>query len=489
MNQNQGKVDNQTTPHLGQKIKARHLFSLSFGCIIGVGWIIILGDWLELAGPLGAILAFAAGALLVMVVGVCYAELATMIPVAGGEVAYAYEIYGVKTSFALGWFLALAKISVTAFEAISAGWIIGTLIPWSKGVILYSNRGEPVHLGSLCLGLGGMALLTYMNYRGLKSAASFQEVLTYALIILSLIFISAGILFGKMSNVEPLFSKTGLGPAVGGILAVFVMVPFMYTGFNVIPQIMEEKAPRTSLKMAGKLIVISIFAAAVFYLLVILSASMATPWQKLLGFELPAASAFEAAFRSPLLAKVVLLAGLCGIITTWNTVFIFASRVIFALGRARIIPSVFGKIHPSFESPFVSIIFVSVLGSLGVFLGKNAIIPIVNMAGSCYALAFLLSCLGVIKLRLTRPEQHRPYRVPGGKLTAAVGVIASSFMLFLALYRPYIRAKGAFPIEWALIIGWSLLGLLFWGLARKIRLQVSESERRKLILGRSAPLK
>ncbi len=473
---------------LEKDIKVRHFFVLAFGCIIGVGWVVYLGNWLEQAGPLGAILGFSVGGLLIMIVGLCYAEMATTLPVSGGEVAYTYETFGLKTSFATGWFLSLTFITFTSFEAISVGWIAGTLVPGIEGATLYMNREDPVQLGSLFLGLGGMILLTYLNYRGIKSAVIFQEFFTYVLIILSLVFIFAGIIWGKTSNLEPLFSKPGFFPAIGSIVAIIITVPVWFGGFNIIPQVMEEKAEGVSLKMVGQVILLAIGGALVFYLLVILSASMSTPWPKLLTQELPAAGAFEAAFHSPLLAKTVLFAALCGIITTWNTIFIASSRIIFALGRARIIPSAFGKVHSVFGSPSIAVIFVGFIGFVGVFWGRNALVPIVNVGSFCFALAYLLSCLGVIKLRLSRPDLHRPYRVPGGIFTAAVGSLVSLFMLLYSLYQPYVNSKGSFPLEWAIILGWSVIGILFWVGAHKVRKQVSEPERRRLILDACAPL-
>src|SRR4030042_2343884 len=97
-----------TETTLKKELKLRHFFVLGFGCIIGVGWIVYIGIWLAQAGPLGSILAFLIGGSLMMFIGLCYAELATMLPVSGGEIAYAYEIFGLKTSFAVGWFLALS---------------------------------------------------------------------------------------------------------------------------------------------------------------------------------------------------------------------------------------------------------------------------------------------------------------------------------------------------------------------------------------------
>ncbi len=485
MHQDTGKIRARPSSELGKEIKGRHFFSLAFGCIIGVGWIIILGEWLEQAGPLGTMLAFAGGAVLIMVIGLCYAEVASMLPASGGEVVYAFEISGTKTSFAMGWFLALSFIATISFEAISAGWIVSTLLPGSEGQILYKLGGEPVRIGSLLIGLGGMAFLTLLSYKGIKSAAVFQEILTYALLLISFVFISAGVFWGEAGNLEPLFAKTGIGPAVGGIIAVFIMIPFMLSGFEVIPQTVEEKVPGTSLKLVGKVILLSIGAACVFYLLCILSASMAIPWKRIIPLELPAAGAFEAAFHSSLMAKVVLFAGLFGIITTWNTCFIVAARIIFSLGRARIISPVFGKVHPVFRSPYSAAIFVGIMGSLGTLLGKSAIVPVANVAGATIALAYASTCFVLIKLRRVRPEKHRPYRVPGGVGTAVFGLLSALFMLFLALYHPFVSAKGSIPMEWVIIITWAILGMIFWFFARKIRATVSESERYRLILGKT----
>jgi len=472
-----------TDRKLEKGIKLRHYFVLGFGCIVGVGWVVVLGEWLEQAGPLGTLLGFAGGGSLMIIVGLCYGEMATMFPVAGGEIAYTYEIYGVKTSFLVGWFLTLCFIIFISFEAISAGWLFGELVPGFKGALLYANRGDPVHMGTLFFGLGGTVLLTYLNYRGIKAAVIFQEIFTYGLIILSLIFIIAGIFWGKASNMTPLFSKTETWPIIGGIATVFVMAPIFIAGFNVIPQTMEEKAEKTSMRLVGRVIVLSIIGAVIFYLLVILSASMSTPWQGIIGMELPAAGAFEAAFNSPLMAKIVLFAAFCGILSTWNTVFITASRATFALGRARIIPAKFGTVHDTHGSPFVAILFAGSIAFLAIFLGRNAIVPILNVGVSCVTFAFFLICLGLIKMRRQRPDAHRPYRTPGGKVTAAFGSVISLFVFGLSLYQPYASSKGSFPLEWGIILGWSILGIVFWISARKIRSSISEEERRGLILG------
>jgi APA family basic amino acid/polyamine antiporter len=89
----------------------------------------------------------------------------------------------------------------------------------------------------------------------------------------------------------------------------------------------------------------------------------------------------------------------------------------------------------------------------------------------------------VVKLRRERPKQDRPFRVPGGIVTASLAVLGCVFMLFMTLYGPYSSAEGSFPLEWMIFLGWGVLGAIFWFGARRLRGSDSEEERRKQILG------
>jgi APA family basic amino acid/polyamine antiporter len=475
-------VERVEPPSLEKELKLRNFFTLSVGTIIGVGWITILGAWLRDAGSLGTVFAFMGGGLFMALIGLCYAEVEAMYPVSGGEVAYAYEIFGLRASFASGWFLALSYIATVGFEVVSVGWILSALAPGIEGPLLYRVLGDDVHLGSLGVGLGTMALITLVNYRGAKSTATFQDMMTYGLLAISLVFITAGILGGDTQNLEPLFVRRSQGWTWMGILAVFATTPFWLSGFDVVPQAMGEKARGTVLSQMGKVIVLSLAVASTFYILVILAASMSMPREPLLALELPAAGAFEAAFDSPLLGKMVLTAGLLGIITTWNACFYAAARVVYALGRSHIIPPSYGSVHPSFRSPARAVLFVGLVGSVLGLLGRNALLPMVNAASASLAMVFFITCIGVIRLRRTRAHLERPYRVPGKKIIPIVAALASLAMTFLALYEPYMSSGGRLPVEWSFFIVWSILGLLFWKGAARLRNELSEDERRDRIL-------
>ncbi len=329
-----------------------------------------------------------------------------------------------------------------------------------------------------------MVLLTLLNYRGASSSASFQDLLTWGLIALSLFFVSAGFVRGDAAHLTPWFAE---GPGWRGALSVFMTTPFWFAGFNTIPQLMEEKAPGVPLEVVGRTLLLAIAAAGVFDCMVVLATSMTMPWPQLVRLDLPAASAFAAGLHSPLLAKTVLAAALLGLLTTWNAVFLCASRVLFSLSRARLLPRAFERIHGSYGSPSIAVVFTGVVASGLVLLGRGALLHLVNVAATCLASCFLMTSLAVVRLRSMSPEADRPYSVPGGRSTAVAAACGSLFMLLLSLQLPYRGAGGKIPIEWVLFASWAVAGVGFWILGRSIRESMTGAERRKRILGSQVP--
>ena len=473
-----------TQEALKKEVGAGQIFTLSFSAIVGVGWIVVLGDWLRDGGPMGACLAFAAAGVVMMLVGLCYSELSTMIPASGGEIAYTYEVFGLRSSFVIGWFLALMYVSATAFEAISAGWIAGILVPKLQGRALYVVRGTPVMSGSLAISLGGTLFFAALNYRGMRGSTRFQDIFTWAKIAVSMLLVGAGVLWGKVDNLRPLFTGSGNHHAAWtGSLQVFVTAPFWLAGFNTVAQVMEEKKEQTSYGRVAFALLASIAAGSVFYALLILSCSIAMPWGEIVREEFPAVAAFRAALHSEFAAKLVLFGGLLGLLATWNSIFVAASRSLFALGRARVIAPVFARVHPKYGSPTVSVAWVGALSAIGILIGRGALMPIVNMDSSCFMLMYVVVALAVISLRKTEPDRKRPYRIPGGVIIPWMAAVAAFVMLLESFYLPYTSSKGGVPLEWIIFVTWALLGLFFWSLANGVRREVSESQRRYLILG------
>lgn len=471
---------------LSKVVTTTQYFTMAFGTIVGVGWVIYLGYWLSPAGPVGAVLGFALGALMMTLIAINYAETASVYPVSGGEMAYTYEMYGLRTSYVTGWLLALAYISVVAWEAIALAMLVETLFPILHGPELYSVGGEPVYVGSIVIGMIGMIGFTALHYLGVRWGARVQNVLTGLFILASLGFIVAGLGWGDTANLQPLFKETASGGSasvVPGILAVLMTAPYFLAGFDTIPQVLEEKHEDTSLRSVGWMMALAVSMAGVFYALVILSASMAMPWEQLLELEeLPAAAAFRATFESPLVADFVLAAALLGLLTSWNAIFIAASRLVFALSRARMIPPTFKTLHPSFRSPTKAVLFVGFIGAFGVPLGQGGLTPVLNVGVICWAIVFLLVSVGTLRMRIRRPDLERPFRVPGGISVMSLGIAGAAFFVFLSVRDPYVGADG-FPTEWGLLLVWLALGAIFWWLASDVRGEVDEEERRQLIFG------
>jgi len=437
-------------------------FSFAFGAIVGVGWIVLLGDWLQRGGPIGAALGFALGGVLMALIGLCYAEAAGMMPVAGGEMKFGLEAWGKGIGFVGGWAITLVYTAAAGYCASSLAWILDYLIPGIKGPALYSFRGTAIHAGSLATAVGTVVLLTWVNLRGVRSSSRFQDWLTYSKILIALVFIVAGIVGGSTANLQPMFNTDGGRTGLGGVIAVMAVVPWFLGGFNIMPQVMEERAEGTSIALVGRVTVGAILAGALFYCLVILSGSMAMPWKELLTRELPAAAAFRQAFNSEWLARLVLLTGLFGVATVGNGALVAASRMLFSMSRASMIGPQFAETSAVSGVPDRAIVFVGLIAGVLTLLGRQGISPIVAVGAICMSVGYWITSATVWKLRGTAPERARPYRIPMGGVVSLVATIGSAGLIIAALYDPYASAGHRFPLEWGILVFWIVLGVVLY---------------------------
>ena len=491
-------------PYLKKAIGGLGFFSLAFGSMIGVGWITALGSWFEQAGPVGAMLAFLLGGALMLVIGLCYAEVMPMLPVAGGEVAYAYKAYGTQKAFVIGWFLAFGYLSVSAFEAISVGVVLSYLFPGLTFAPLYEVGDTTVYGSHIALAFVFTGFITLINYLGVAVATRVQVLLTLTFLACTTLFVAAGIINGDPSNLEPWLGgmaggsadasvadqlvtpATGTGAAgiwvaLSGILAVFVTAPFWFVGFDTIPQAAEERREGQPLRALGTYVVLAIVGSTLFYVAVIFGAGASAPWQSTVGANLPTAAAFDSAFESDLMVNLVLTAGVIGLLTSWNGFFLAGTRVIFALGRGHVIDSSFGRTHPRYATPSKAILFSAIVTVAAAFLGRGALIAVVDVGSFCIALAFLGVALSLVRLRKRFPDLERPYRMPGGNGLAWIAAAGSLFIL-LVMLTPGSPGMLVWPLEWAILAGLTGAGAWFWLAARRYREQVSEQERGRLIL-------
>jgi basic amino acid/polyamine antiporter, APA family len=460
-------------PQLRRVLKGHHLFALSFGTIVGTGWITALGIWLGLAGSLGSIVGFTLGGAVMILIAFCYAQLAVRYPQAGGEIIYAYQMWGTRTAFVTGWLMVLIYITAISFQTVALAWMLEVLVaPEIRGPRLYSVLGEPVYAFPLVFAVLVGALIAWLNRHGVAGLARFQSVLTFGKIAISLVFFGFAIGRGEVENLEPLWSPQAGERSWTGLWAVFATAPFFLAGFDVIPLAMGEKSATTSRRAVYIAIVGSLVAAIVYYALVILAGAMLLPRTELLAAELPAVAAFEQAFSSPLLAKLVLVAGLMGVLTCWNSSVFAAGRVLYAMAESRMIPGWFAHLHPQFATPARAALFATLAGLLLLPFGRSVIFPIVNASGSSVALVALIVCLGLLRLR----------RQPSVLLVSAT--LGAAFIVVMAFWEAWRSARpGTVPLEWLIFLAWILLGAAFWMSTRRSRSAITEDERRTRLLG------
>jgi basic amino acid/polyamine antiporter, APA family len=455
------------TNGLAARLSAGQFLTIGIGAIMGVGWAVALGDWLESAAPLGAIFGFALGGALMLPVALCYAELATALPTAGGEVVYLAAVFGLDAAFMVGWFLVLMATAITSFEGISLAWFLGQMIPGIEGPVAYRLLGKDIHGGAILIGAVFTGLITLVNLLGAHAAGRFQEIFTYVKGLAVLCFVAAAIALGSVHNLSPLLTPTKADPAIYGVLWIASTASLWFAGFQVVPQAIEERRAATSVRTVALMTVLALVLGVIFYCAVVLASTLAVPWRSLVASPLPAAMAIRAVVRSDFLARLVLGAIVLGILATWNSAFLWSSRLLLALGRQGTVPGVFARVG-RLHSPVAAVALVGAVGLVGICLGRGALVPIINMASISLTFSYAFACWAVLRLRSTQPGLDRPFRVPGGAFTMRLAILTTTAMGGISLFEPLVRDRRV-PLEWMLLLGWTALGLALLFFARRRR--------------------
>ncbi|MFQ3545902.1 APC family permease [Halobacillus rhizosphaerae] len=429
------------------------LLFLALGAMLGWGWVVLSGTWLTSAGSFGTVIAFVIGGLLVICVGLNYAELASAMPKVGGEHEYVHRALGNNCSFVASWAITLGYVSVATFEAVALPTVIDYLMPDYQTGYLWTIAGWDVNLNWVLIGSIGAIIITAINYIGLKQAAVLQTVFTLMIVGVGLLLIFGAGFLGDTANLSPAF--TG---GLGGMMTVLVMVPFLFVGFDVIPQVAEEaNLPRRSI---GKFLIISVVAAIIFYLAVALGVALGLNPRQLDGTELATADAMAQLFGSGLFAKILILGGVAGIITSWNSFIIGGSRVLYAMAESGMLPAWFGYLHPKYKTPSNSVLFIGILSMLAPLLGRSALVWIVDAGGLGIVVAYFLVALSFIVLRKKEPNMERPFRVAKSPIYGYLA-LALSFG-FIIIYLPGMPAALVWPYEWIMVAAWALGGVYFF---------------------------
>ncbi|XVH30271.1 APC family permease [Haloferacaceae archaeon DSL9] len=435
---------------LKRVLTRRDVFILAFGAMIGWGWIIQTGYWINEAGALGSILAFVLGGVLVAVVGLIYGELASAMPVVGGEHAYSLRALGPLGSFVCTWAIIFGYVSVVAFEAVALPSAMAFLIPNFDQLALWSVAGEPVYLTWIAVGVIGSVGMTYLNYIGIRPAAQVQLVFTVVIALAGLALVA-----GALTNGQPTTDAAISSAGAAGIFAVAIMTPFMFVGFDVIPQTAEEA--NVDSKHLGVLLLGSVLCAALFYMTVIWAAGRALPGAELVESPLPAAEAMAVLFDSVTVGQIMALAGIAGILTSWNAFIMGGSRAVFALAESGMLPGRLAKVHPEYGTPSNAVLLVGGSAVLAPLFGEQMLVWIVNAGGLGIVLAWFVVVVSFLVLRYREPELDRPLKLPAGYVIGAFGLLITGF--FVTLYLPGGQSALAWPYEWVIVGAWTILGV------------------------------
>lgn len=386
---------------LARKLRTVDYFTLAFGTMVGVGWLVVMDDWLSRGGPLGAILGFAIGGAVLLPIGYVYGRLAIAMPDAASEIAYTGAVFPSGISFATGWMMTLAYAIVCPWEAVAIGKLGAYIVPALNSHELYRIAGKPVFLPHLALGLGLTAVITAINYRGICWSATFQNWTTFGLLALFTVFGGLGAARGSLSHFRPWFSHGGWA----SVLLVIQIVPYFMTGFESVAKCSEEAGPEFRTRGFFRAIVLAIFVGILFYTAVIAVVAYVAPWSTLVREPFATAVAFERAFGSRWIVSLIFAAALLSLLKVFNGNFVAASRLLFALGRRGLLGAWLGRVHPRNQTPAAAVLALGFASAGAVFLGEAILIPITEVGSLASAVGWLATCAAYWRMRPSPRER------------------------------------------------------------------------------------
>ena len=403
------------------------LLLMGVGAIIGAGIFILTGIASALyAGP-GIILSFVIAGVACLFTALCYAEFASMIPVAGSAYTYSYATLGELFAWIIGWDLILEYLLIVAAVAVGwSGYIVNIFT--SLGLNLPQQLINPPGIDGGIINIPAVVIIagiTWLLIRGAKQSSQVNTIIVIIKLAVILLFITIGVNYIHPANYHP-FLPYGWSGVFKGAAIIF----FAYIGFDAITTAAEEvKNPKKTFPIAilGSLIISSILYIAVSGVL-----NGIFPYYTYKDTAAPVAYAL--ANLGIQWANIVISIGaLCGITSVLLVSFFGQSRVFFAMSRDGLLPEFFSRLHKDFRTPTNGIIVVGIVGSLiAAFLPITELAQLVNIGTLA---AFIIVSAAIIILRIQKPDLERPFKTP---LVPLVPILAILFCLFLVTELPTI---------------------------------------------------
>ncbi|MBA3722772.1 MAG: amino acid permease [Parachlamydiaceae bacterium] len=416
------------------------LILLGIGAIIGAGLFSITGiAAAENAGP-AIVISFLLASIGCAFAGLCFSELAAMIPVAGGAYSYTYATMGEFIAWIIGWALILEYATGAAVVSISwSAYVVSFLHDFNIHLpaALVASPWQPTQLadGTIAFGMINLPamilviILTALLIRGIDKSSKVNAVLVAIKVSVVIIFIVVGFFYINYDNYVPFIpANTGVFGEFGwsGILRASGIVFLAYIGFDAVSTAAQEvKNPQRNLPIG---IIGSLLACTILFILFSLVLVGLVPYHEL-NVAAPVAAAID---NTPFiwlnwLIKLAIIAGLTSVVLV---LLLGQSRIFFTMSKDGLIPKPFSYVHPKFHTPWISSLILMVC--VGIFAAFAPLSLVGHMTSIGTLLAFTIVCASVIVLRKTHPHLNRPFKVPLVPLIPILGIL-TCFALMLSL--------------------------------------------------------